>query len=129
VHEGVLVDMSATPHPGFMFAFNKEEKFTLREWAVDGAYVWKLQTIEELQAITCFEHSAAIEDSRYRQVTFEATTPDCIQTVVRVSEADDTVTETWTFTVWPDIEPPVDGSLIVLEVDAATGLLPSLEIN
>jgi hypothetical protein len=31
--------------------------------------------------------------------------------------------------VWPQIEPPVDGSLILLEVDEATGTLPAVTIN
>jgi hypothetical protein len=42
--------------------------------------------------------------------------------------ADDTITENWTFTVWPNIEPHVDGSLVLLEVDD-NGLLPYKEIN
>jgi hypothetical protein len=91
---GTLIDAGADTHPGYSFAFDKPAQFTLREWAnAAGEYDWALQTIEELQAITCLTHSAAIDDGRYRQVTFEATTPDCVTTIVRKWLADDTVTQ------------------------------------
>jgi hypothetical protein len=122
--------MGTDPHPGYQWAFHKQEKFTMREWAnAAGEYDWALLSDEELQAITCLTHSAAIDDGRYRQVTFEATTPDCVQPIVRKWATDDTVTETWTFTVWPIIEPPIEGSLVMLVVDETTGVLPYTEIN
>jgi hypothetical protein len=46
-HEGLLIDTSADPHPGFMFAFDLHNKFTLREWAnADGNYEWSLPSTE-----------------------------------------------------------------------------------
>jgi hypothetical protein len=31
--------------------------------------------------------------------------------------------------VWPNVELPVDGTLILLEVDETTGALPSIDVN
>jgi hypothetical protein len=130
VHEGILIDTGADPHPGYNFAFNKEEKFTLREWAnAAGKYDWSLPSEEEQQAFKCLKPSTSLDEGRYRQVSFEASTPDCVETIVRTSLTDETITVTWSFTVWPVIEPPVDGSLILLEVDPTTLALPPVAIN
>jgi len=70
----------------------------------------------------------AFDDGRYRQVTFKATTPDCREPITRTSSLVATETHTFTFTVWPNVDLPVDGTLIELVVDA-NGALPSIEIN
>jgi hypothetical protein len=92
-----------------------------------GEYEWSLPSDETLSEIKCLTMvGEAFDDGRYRQVSYETTTPDCKDTINRKSMADDSVTQTYTFTVWPDIVPPVDGTLIELVVDETTGALPSL---
>jgi hypothetical protein len=67
------------------FAFTVGEKVTFREWAMPtGGYEWALP--EDQQTWTeCFTAiGESFDDGRYRQASFEATKPDCRDTLVRI---------------------------------------------
>jgi hypothetical protein len=91
--EGIVYDMAADPHPGFAFAFNKGDKFTLREWALtSGGYEWGSPVSTEISAINCLVMiGEPFDDGRYRQVSYEAMTPDCRDELNRASNADSSV--------------------------------------
>jgi len=76
-YEGELIDLSVDTR--FDFAMDKHFKFTLREWAMTtGEYEWTLPSETEIAALPCLTMiGEAFDDGRYRQVSFEATTPDC----------------------------------------------------
>jgi hypothetical protein len=88
-----LIDFAAVPHPGFAFAFNKGDKFTLREWALTtGVYEWNIPAATSVD-INCMKSLAEpFDDGRYRQVSYEALTPDCRMELTLTSVADETVT-------------------------------------
>lgn len=73
------------------------------------------------------------DDGRYRQTSYEAVQPDCVDKLVRTSmfiplpPAKPAQLEV-TFTVWYDGEPAHDGTMIPLDVNAE-GNLPLVEVN
>jgi len=80
-----------------------------------GEYEWKLPSESEILALPCLTMlGEAFDDGRYRQVSFEATTPDCRLEMTRFkmpdgSDAPSTDTQTFTFTVWPEFPPTLEG--------------------
>jgi hypothetical protein len=106
------------------FGFNLKEKFTLREWKVDGRYEWSLP--EDHGWAKCLEPiGETFDDGRYRQVYYEAANADCKDTFVRVAmpaaeagmaaattAGSVEVTTDGSVTVNMDV-PPADGSVTV----------------
>jgi len=90
---------------------DKHYKFTLREWAMTtGEYEWKLPLESEIAALPCLTMiGEAFDDGRYRQVSFEATTPNCRVEITRSRVLEETETQTFTFTVWPEFPPTLEG--------------------
>jgi hypothetical protein len=118
---GTLIDTGADPHPGYKFGFEKLAAFTLREWPnAAGEYDWSLPdwTLPSSDVFQCFKHIHTKYDSRYRQVSFEAETPNCVDTIVRTSMADNSITEHWQFKVWPESPPTFEDGAVWFPIDA-----------
>jgi hypothetical protein len=126
---GELIDLSVNTE--LHFAFNKPAQFTLREWAVTiGEYEWSLLSEDEVKDLKCFTMvGEAYDNGQYRQVSFDTTTPDCRDEMTRHSMADDSVTKTYTFTVWPDHEPAWAAHFYPLDLPADSTVVALPEIN
>jgi hypothetical protein len=75
--------------------------------------------------MTCIEITSTYEDqwARYRQVSFNAITADCVYEYVRyelnaVGDINPDVSETLKVTIWPSGEPSHDGILVDLDTQA-----------
>jgi len=83
-------------------------------------YEWTLPDIDAVQCLTLLE---SFDDGRYRQVSFEASTPDCKYTATRYKNLqdggiDDTQTDEFSVSVWPVRAAPVDGTLLEIDLEA-----------
>lgn len=81
---GELVDLSKNAR--FDFTFDLGQKITFREWALTtGGYEWSLPEMSEFKCLS--EAVEGFDDGRYRQRSYEASTDDCKDTIVRVQLA------------------------------------------
>jgi hypothetical protein len=76
--QGDLFELATNDKRKLNLALN--DKFTIREFLVNDKFEWSVPQAEDL---TCLKQVEISDDSRYRQISYEATTPDCEYTIIR----------------------------------------------
>jgi hypothetical protein len=113
--EGTLFDTKTMT--GAYARLNKDEKFTIREWALaTGGFEWSNYDAGTTECATQVSVWEEPNFMRYRHIVLEASTAECRGDLTQTKVVDgETISQTFNVVVWPERVPTSVGTLFELD--------------